>query len=272
MTSSQKIIKYFGYALAVFIIVNIISLAFYGIGSLMGAFNVSEEPSSSTFKKSLNSKRNSITRLEIEVSRVNLIIEEGNSFDIETSNKYITSRIKDNTLYIEEKKHSIFKRDKGDVIITVPSDKKFLFVSLEAGLSNISIDKIFTDTLMLDLGAGKTSIRNLVVNDRADIDGGAGNIEILSSDINNMDLDMGVGNVDITSSLRGNSKIDTGVGNIDIRLTRGLDEYKFNIDKGIGNVKVNGENIKNLNLDNNGENIIDISGGIGNVNITTVDI
>ncbi len=271
MTNSQKIIKYFAYALAALIIFSVISFIVSLAGTLVNSFDVSDDASSNSFRKVLNNNYNNITRLEIEVSRVNLTIENGNKFNIETSNKYISSRVKDKTLYIDEKNHSIFKRDKGSVIITIPSDKEFEFVSIEAGAASIGIDEVNTNILMLNLGAGTTVINNLVVSSRADIDGGAGNIEIKASTINNLDLDMGVGNLVINSNLTGDSKIDSGIGNLTLNLNKSLEDYTFTFDKGIGNIKINGENVKNVNLPNTGDDKIHIDGGIGNTSITTID-
>lgn len=271
MTSSQKIIKYFAYSLAALIIFTIASAIISLAGTLVNSFDISDEPSSNSFRKTLNNNYSNITRLEIEVSRVNLTIENGDKFNIETSNKYITSKVKDKTLYIEEKNHSIFKRDKGSIIITIPSDKKFEFVSVEAGAASINIDEVNTNILMLNLGAGTTTINNLIVNNRADIDGGAGNIEIKTSTINNLDLDMGVGNLVVTSNLTGENKINSGIGNLTLNLNKSLEDYTFTFDKGIGNIKINGENIKNIDLPNTGNNQISIDGGVGNTTITTID-
>lgn len=271
MSGFQRIVKYFGFALAALIIVGIVSLCFNLLGDFVDSFSSNDSPSSSSFRNILKNNYGSINRIEIEISRVDLIIENGDRFNIETSNKYISTRVKDGTLYVLEESHNIFKRDKGDIIMTIPSDKNFEFFSLESGAASINIEKLNANTLMLKLGAGKTSINNLFVNKRADIDGGAGNITIMDGIINNLDLDMGVGNLSVTSSITGDSKIDCGIGNLKLNLKGYLRDYVFNLDKGIGNIKINGENIKNIDLDNTGDNTINVNGGIGNINITTID-
>ena len=183
----------------------------------------------------------------------------------------IKIRLRKWRLYINEKSHKLWERDKGDVYITIPDNKEFEFISLEAGAGSISIDKFNTDILMLDLGTGKTTIKDLIVRKRADIDGGAGNIEIKKSTINNLDIDIGVGNIDITSTLTGENDIDSGIGNLTLNLKKSLEEYKFTFDKAIGNVKINDKKIKDIEYNNNGDNIIDIDGGIGNINIYTIE-
>lgn len=77
---------------------------------------------------------------------------------------------------------------------------------------------------------------------------------------------MGVGKFSITSSIIGDSKINAGIGSLELNILEKEENYKIKIDKGIGNIKINGENVTD-DIYGSGERIIDIEGGIGNINI-----
>ena len=103
----------------------------------------------------------------------------------------------------------------------------------------------------------------------ADIDGGAGNIKIADSTVNSLDLDMGVGKLGLEAYITGNSEIDFGIGKATLTLLGEAEDYRLRMDKGIGAVSFNGEDMKNGTYYGNGQNSLDMSGGIGEVTIIT---
>ena len=119
----------------------------------------------------------------------------------------------------------------------------------------------------MNLGAGKVDINSLNVLSKAKIDGGAGDLSIIKSDIHNLDLDMGVGKLLLESKLTGNNKIDSGVGKMDLTLIGTLDDYQISLDKGIGNASINGVSMVDKNIYGTGLNKIDIDGGIGSIDV-----
>ena len=87
--------------------------------------------------------------------------------------------------------------------------------------------------------------------------------------IYNLNLTMGAGKTNISALFKGSNKITTGVGEFNINLFNSLNDYKVKINKGIGNIKVNGEEI-NSNYEN-GKGLVSltIEGGVGNINLTS---
>lgn len=271
MNQGQKIIKYLAIAFAIFLIVNIISLTAFGLVSLSNIF--SNNNSTSNIDGEVTNIKSYIKNMDIELLSARLIIEESNKFKIETNNEYITIRENNNKLSITEKKHGIFKYNKDtELIIYVPTKNTFNDINIETGAGKVNIDNITTDKLVLDLGAGEVNINNLNVLNNLDIDGGAGGIIIDNSSINNLDLDMGLGNLSITTKLTGNTYIDAGVGNIELNLIDSLDNYKIKLNKGIGSATLNKENIIDNIYYGNGQNLIEIDGGLGSINIKTNDL
>ena len=100
-----------------------------------------------------------------------------------------------------------------------------------------------------------------------DIDGGAGRITISDGALHNLDLDMGVGQLNLTSALTGESDFDLGIGESNITVIGNKDDYKLDIEKGIGNITVDGTSVSNIKEYGNGNNSIEVSGGIGAINL-----
>ena len=202
---------------------------------------------------------------------MNISIKTGNKLKIETNNKNINFKQDNNRLHIKEKHGWFNKTQNSDLIIYVPQNFIFDMVSIESGAGKLNVDQLLTKNLYLDLGAGKVVINNLNTFDNTEIDGGAGSIEINNGKINNLDLDMGVGQLSLNSTLTGNNKIDSGVGVIDLNLNGTINDYKIKIDKGIGAVNLNGEKVKGNTYYGTGSNLVDVDGGIGNINISILD-
>ena len=187
-------------------------------------------------------------------------------FKIEINN-FSEYNITNNTLSIKDiKKFKI--NTHGDMYLTlyIPYGKTFDSVNIDGGAGVIKIDTLKTDSLDFDIGAGKVTINNLEVYKTTKIDGGAGSIDILAGSLAYTKFNMGVGNVSIRSIFSGTNIIDMGVGNLSIDLLDSISNYKFNVEKGIGNITIDGENKKN-GVYGEGYTWMKIDGGVGNINI-----
>lgn len=265
MSRIQKVIKYLAIALAIFLVVSIITSIMYGIFSLTNIFSLESDNVTNLTEVKIN---NDINSLDIDLSNVNVTIKKGNKFKIEANSDNINYRVVENNLYINQIDDNWFNRKvNSDLIIYVDKNFVFDFVFIENGAGKLEIKDLSTKELELDLGAGRVSIDKLTVLKEASIDGGAGEVNISNSSINNLDLDMGVGKVLLSSILTGNSEIDAGIGEVILNLLDKKDNYKINIDKGIGEIIIDGSKVNDESSYGNGLNTIDISGGIGSINI-----
>jgi len=261
MSQANKIIKYIAIAFGIFLVVSIISGAVKVVLSIGNIFTSDEL----TDLKQLDVSGN-FESLNIDVNSVNINIKKGQEFKVETNNKYVKHKIEGNKLYTNQDKINLFKNNSTDLIIYVP-DTIYDYVSIENGAGKVYIESLNTKKLNLDLGAGKVDILNIEVLDEAEIDGGAGEIIIKSGKINNLDFDIGVGKSTITSSITGNSQINSGVGELKLNLEGTKNDYKIEANKGIGAFKISNEEIINGNTYGNGNNKINIEGGIGNIEV-----
>ncbi len=270
MIKFQKIIKYLAIAFAAVIIFNI----FAGIVSVIAGINFLN---SGTKKVELLDKYeevvigDNIDDLEVEVATVNVEIKASDKFRVETNRKDINVETRGNKVKISEKNRRFINAvNTGEIIIYVPESINLKNLEFENGAGNVSICDVNAESISLELGAGNIEVNNVVSKKNTNIDGGAGRIEIKNSELSNLDLDMGVGNLTLHAKLFGNSKIDCGVGELKMNLIGNSENYKVKVDKGLGTVKIKGDNIEGSY--GNGENTIDIDGGVGTIQIDFEDI
>lgn len=304
MTTAQKIIKYLAIAFAIFLIIAIISLIMFGVYALSGVLglkdnskiNVSGNMQTVDFgsisTNSINSAENvinsgnatnnsgnstnsatsinlaDITALDIEVKHINLVIKNGDTFRYETNNDNITYRQERNELKIEERSRGLFNDIEDTLVIYIPENFNLSKINIEAGASKVEIENLAANNLDLELGAGEATVSNLNITGHCKLEGGAGRVSIFNGNINNLDLDMGMGEVNINALITGNSDIDAGIGTLNLNLQGSKADYRIRLDKGVGNIRINGENISNGSTYGEGANIIKIDDGIGNINIT----
>lgn len=264
MSDIQKIIKYFALALAVFLIVSIISTI---TAICMSIANIFDDNTNTNLDNiTIN---DNIYILVIDTISSNIIIKQGDNLSIKTNNKYIKYNQDGKRLVIKEDKNWFSNKDEKDLIIIVPSHYQFDEVLIDNGAGQINIDTLTTKKLNFELGAGKVTISNLIVLDETIIEGGAGEIIISDAHLNNLNLDIGIGKVTIKSKITGISEINAGIGSLELNLIG--NDYKIKTEKGIGSIKINDVDANNNSYYGNGTNNLNISGGIGNIKINTGD-
>ena len=85
--------------------------------------------------------------------------------------------------------------------------------------------------------------------------------------INNLEANLGVGDFNFVGKLIGKSEIDSGIGQININLLDSKENYRLEIDKGIGNVTIDNEEFQMNRIYGTGSNYLDIDGGVGSIKI-----
>lgn len=266
MTSVQKIIKYFALAFAAVIIVSIITASLTVVRSLV--WLTGKNNSSNIAMQNLNIENSELGILNINVTFTNLIIKQGDELKAETNNELLVCNQDGNKLDITEKEKQVFQANNEQVLtIYIPENMAFEKVYINIGAGKANINYLKTRELDFEIGAGKAEIKNLTVQDNAKIEGGAGKVSIESGDIKNLNLEIGAGEAKISSKIAGNSKIEAGVGSLNINITDNKENYKIKTNKGLGSIKVDGKETNNEEITGNGENYIDVTGGVGTIKI-----
>ena len=267
MTTFQKVIKYLAAAFAIFLCVSIIGGIITGLASISLVFSgTSTDVIGEMQEYPIDDAE--ISSLYLELGGAELIIKTSDKFSLESNHKYITVSTDSGRLYIKESKKPFFIASKGaSVILTIPKESVFNEATIKTGAGKVEIEELEANILMLSLGAGEVEIQKLTANTRADIDGGAGEVTIKSGLLNNLDFDMGVGAMSLKSRVLGSSSFDFGVGEANLTLIGSRDDYRIKIDKGIGEAKLESESMSDDSFYGNGNNYIDIDGGVGSIYI-----
>ena len=275
MTTTQKIIKYLAIAFALFLVISIFSIIF-GLGrEIISSIN-SDKKDSKLLEEytTISNNVNNIESFKIDISNDDIEIKEGEKFEVKTNDPDVKFYHENSKVKIKTDKTfswHLSNSSRGTIIIYLPNEFNITELELNLGAGKIDIDKIFVEILLMDLGAGTMTAKEINVYEKATINGGAGNINIYSGTINNLNLKLGAGNASIESDLTGSNTLTTGVGKLNLGLNRSKDNYKFDISKGLGNIILNDFEVSEDILIGDGETKIKISGAVGNIIINTAE-
>ena len=275
MTTTQKIIKYLAIAFALFLVISIFSIIFGLSREIISSIN-SDKKDSELLEEytTISNNVNNIESFKIDISNDDIEIKEGEKFEVKTNDPNVKFYHENSKVKIKADKTlnwHLSNSSRGTIIIYLPNEFNISELDLNLGAGKIDIDKIFVETLLMDLGAGTMTAKEINVYEKATINGGAGNINIYSGTINNLNLKLGAGNASIESDLIGSNTLTTGVGKLNLGLSRNKDNYKFDINKGLGNIILNDFNVSEDTLIGDGETKIKISGAVGNIIINTAE-
>lgn len=275
MTNMQKIIKYLANAFAIFLIVTIISSILAGGYIMFNAFGLFKSHDELVVEnlKTISNEVTELSTLEMKLEYTNLYIKVGERFKVETDNDNIKFTNNNGVIEIKEKhKNWIFNNTKSNLIVYIPESMLVIDkVDIKNGAGKIDIEKLNTKRLHLNLDAGMTKINNLSATQNVIINGGVGKIELRNSELNNLSADLEVGEFIFEGKLIGKSKIDSGVGSTNISLVDGKDNYTINVSKGLGTITIDNKDISNDKTYGNGDNYLDIDGGVGSIKVDFLD-
>lgn len=275
MTTTQKIIKYLAIAFALFLVISIFSIIFGLSREIISSINNDKKESKLLEEyTTISNNVNNIESFKIDISNDDIEIKEGEKFEVKTNDPNVKFYHENSKVKIKSDKTfswHLSNSSRGTIIIYLPNKFNISELDLNLGAGKIDIDKIFVETLLMDLGAGTMTAKEINVYEKATINGGAGNININSGTINNINLKLGAGNASIQSDLTGSNTLTTGVGKLNLGLSRSKDNYKFDINKGLGSIILNDFNVSEDTLIGDGDTKIKISGAVGNIIINTAE-
>ncbi len=268
MTDFQKFIKYAAIVLAVFLIFAIIG----GIVKLIAGLSwlVGGKNSDLAGENKVYTLSQDIDRLYINIGAAELRIQIGNEYRLESNHKKLTVQDSDGKLRISEEKGRGGNYNGVKLTLTIPDAKPFKLADISTGAGTVYIEKLRADRLELKFGAGEVTVDRLHALEEANIQTGAGKVTVKDGEIRNLDLEMGVGELNMATALRGESDIDQGVGeiNLTLKVYENADAYTFHVEKGIGEIRIDGKSVKNDSTYGNGSSIVNIEGGIGTINVS----
>lgn len=210
-----------------------------------------------------------IKNVKIDIDYGKIVIQRGNVEEIDIQTKNIIAdrfkyEVKGDTLNIKYKKgFSLFAFNFGsrnqEITITFPESSVYDNVKINNGAGDMRISDFAALEIDIDNGVGKLSLEDVVADKELDVETGTGEIAINKLSCGKLKIESGVGAVDASEVKCGDIKTESGVGsfkfsgeiNGDAEISNGCGEirmtvygnssdYSFNVDSGIGQVKVNG--------------------------------
>ena len=212
--------------------------------------------------------------MDIKLGICKLEIKEGEQLKVETSD--VTDKfkceVKNGTLKIEDNKMNtnIFKNKVPQVTIYIPKDYEFNEIDLELGINNSNIYELNGKDINIEIGVGKARIDNLN-GEKVEINGGAGETVIDNFNIERLDLEAGIGSMIINGKISDNSDIVSGIGRLEVNLVGQKDDYELRLQRGIGNLEIDGEKVREDEKIGSGSIKIRVEAGIGETEINFVE-
>ena len=272
MTTLQKVIKYLALAFAIFLTVSIVGGILSAVGLLGSLFSDDDAEWGDVIGETKTYTVSSeISDLNIQINAADFYIKEGNGFSVESNLKNLEVDEKNGCLTLKDltkiKLNGSNAYENAVLTIYGPVGTVFDNVNIKTGAGRFTVDSLSAATIGFELGAGDVTISKLIAEKSADIEGGAGRITISNGAIKDLALKMGMGQLNLTAALTGDSELELGVGESNITLLGSKDDYELDIEKGIGNITVDGKNVTDYGSSGRGANEVEIHGGIGAINV-----
>ena len=208
-----------------------------------------------------------IHSLDVQISSADFKIVSAEEFAVESNLKYLSVSEKNGVLKIVDEPKSNSNYSNAILTLYVPTGMVFDDVDIETGAAKMTVDALSSSSVELKLGAGDVRFESLNASADVDIEGGAGQITIVSGTLNDLSLEMGMGELNLTAAVLGDSDLKFGVGESNVTLIGSKDDYKVDIEKSLGSITVDGKTVTDFGSSGNGQNHIEIDGGIGTINL-----
>lgn len=210
-------------------------------------------------------KFDGIREIDLELSYMQVVVREGSGDSVIVDKSNVNDKLKDRInweqddgeLTIKDQTtHNLLKKisvkDAGTLVIQVPKDRALEDVSLEVGAGQLIVESLHAGCLDITVGAGRAVVEQFEVKE--------------------LNIDCGAGQAELTGTVTHESEIECGVGSIDLALTGGQNEFDYELDCGIGQLRVGDESYTGLSnkrsIDNGTGKLMDIDCGIGEVQVS----
>ena len=225
-----------------------------------------------------------ISTLSVTCETYQLVIEnKSSSGKVEVSycsdKENVTIEQQKHTLCISQKKSfdilSLVKGNSawgnaGTILISFPKDFYLYEANITTGSGNATIDNLSLEKGIFSTGDGNVQVTNLFAQN-ADITTGDGNIIFDNVILNDTSVDGGKGTLSFTGRFYNNTNFDIGQGELTLIVYGSRDDYGIKIQKGNGDITIDGENYENVPIEEYGTHQISLKNGTGDCALTFVD-
>jgi hypothetical protein len=276
-----------------------IAFACIGIGIVVGmlgfAINRGHYRNSGKNNSTYSNTATGVESIDVDVQFCKIEIVNGNEFSVEANNipeNGFKSYVEDGVWYLEDQYNKdeminlfgfdipiyqgFFSWDMDDdyapsVTVTIPKDFVAKNVTIKIGAGELNLEELEAANCELKVGAGSISVQQLKTTEEANLDVGAGDIDISNLETFNADFDCGLGSIDVSGEIFGDVTADCGMGEIAMDLVGNEEDYNYYINVGMGNVTLNDDEfsfIASRTIRNdNAIGTFDLKCGMGSIDI-----
>lgn len=241
------------------------------------------------------------TVMDSEVKTINIDVDYGmvnirrgnvDQIDIRTRNiveSKFRYEVKGDTLYVKYKRGFTmfsFGNMNTEINVTFPENAEYDNIFVHNGAGAMYLYDLKADEIKIDNGAGEMKMENVASDGKVKINTGAGAIKLENVSCGELRIDSGVGEVyasdmvcnELTAKsgigaftykgeINGDADIDNGCGEVKMTVYGKSSDYGFDVDSGIGQVRVNG----NTPVNGSGKYGFKVKTGVGEVRIDIKD-
>lgn len=152
------------------------------------------------------------------------------------------------------------------LIVYTPDAAKFKEGKVEADAGNITLNSLNADKIILSADAGNIDVNESEIGD-CNISADAGNIKADESTMKSLTIETSAGNIKLTDLSTDEADIKSDAGNIKADIIGSRDEYDLKIENDMGNIKIDGQKVHDIEEETGKDKKIDIGTDMGNIKI-----
>ena len=157
-----------------------------------------------------------------------------------------------------------------EITLYLPCDYSYSDVSIELGAGILQMERLTAEEIDLDLGAGQI-VGDDVKAGKLKGSVGAGEMKLNNIDVSELSLEVGLGNIEVKGNVTEKADLDCSMGNLNLDLDGKKEDFNFDIEGAMGNLKIGNESYSGLadsrRIHNDADKKIKVSCAMGNVTI-----
>ena len=215
-----------------------------------------------------------IRSLDVEVGGCAFSLEESPDADFHVNaigtNK-VQCYVEENTLHVKTIAKAVVNSDQdASIVIQIPAGFGFGELDMEIGAGTMNLGSVTAREIDLEVGAGQI-IADAVQADSLHVNVAAGDARVNSLQVKEFDAEVGMGNLYASGCVSGHGNLECDMGNITLELSGVSTAFDYNIECGLGKIKIGEETYSGLAkekaLHHGAGHKMDVECAMGNVEI-----
>lgn len=217
---------------------------YFGIFGFRGGFHFGEDRMTSA-----NSDLDAFDAIYVDADMMDLSIETGNNFYLQseyTDSLKLEYEVKNKTLHIKEKTPQKawwggMRNQQCRMTLTVPEGTAMKNMDIKVAMGNINAEGITSSDCDAMTNMGGCTFKKCSFG-KSDLCTNMGDITIKDTDLGEAEVDNDMGSIQIEGCTFLNLNADNAMGDTSINVRQNLDNFQIELEAGMGEVSVNGQN------------------------------